>query len=198
MCKPRGVTILELVVVLAIISLLLALLFPAVQSARERARETVCKNNVYQINNATAQFFATHKRRPGPTARGRIGGWMVEILPFIEQENLKQTMPLGLPISEAPETLFQPPSIYRCPRRTALDDASATSLWPGHYVFVSASRESFLLFDAPVDLNVPWISGPEMRYDALVGSKGPHSGGFHFARGFQQGVDFILNGQEVP
>jgi type II secretory pathway pseudopilin PulG len=198
MCKRRGLTIVELIIILAIIASLLALLLPAVQSARERARETVCKNNVHQTNLALAQFAEAHKQLPTPTPPGLIGGWMVEILPFIEQQNLKQAIPIGLPVTNAPETLFRPPSIYRCPRRTTLDGASMNSMWPGHYVLVPASgRESFLLFDAPVNLRVPWVSGSEMSYDIVVGSKGPHSDGFYFARGFQQGVGFIRNGHEV-
>jgi type II secretory pathway pseudopilin PulG len=198
MCKRLGLTIVELIVVLAIIAGLLALLLPAVQSARERAREAVCKNNVHQTNLALAQFAEAHKQLPSPTPPGLIGGWMVEILPFMEQQNLQEAIPIGLSVTNAPETLFRPPSIYRCPRRTVLGGASTNSMWPGHYVFVPASgRESYLLFDAPVNLSVPWVSGPEMQYDVVVGSKGPHSDGFYFARGLQQGVGFIRNGQEV-
>jgi prepilin-type N-terminal cleavage/methylation domain-containing protein len=203
MCKRRGLTIVELIVVLAIIAGLLALLLPAVQSARERAREAVCKNNLHQTNLALAQFAEANKQLPIPAPPGRIGGWMVEILPFIEQQNLQQAIPIGLPVTNARETLFRPPSIYRCPRRTALDGAShslasTNSMWSGHYVLVPASgRASFLLFDAPVNLNVPWVRSPEMSYAIVVGSKGPHSDGFYFARGFQQGVGFIRNGQEV-
>lgn len=198
MCKRRGLTMVELIVVLVIIAGLLALLLPAVQSARERAREAVCKNNLHQTNLAVAQFAEAYKQLPTSTPPGLIGGWMVEILPFIEQQNLKQSIPIGLPITTAPETLFRPPSIYRCPRRTALDGARANSMWPGHYVLVPASgRESFLLFDAPVNVIVPWVSGPEMPYDSVVKSKGPHADGFYFARGWQQSVGFIRNGQEV-
>jgi prepilin-type N-terminal cleavage/methylation domain-containing protein len=198
MCKRRGLTIVELIVVLAIIAGLLALLLPAVQFARERAREAVCKNNLHQTNLALAQFAEAYKELPTPAPPGRVGGWMVELLPFIEQQNLKQTIPAGLPLINAPEMLFRPPSIYRCPRRTARDSASTNTMWPGHYVLVSASgRASFLLFDAPVSSSVPWVSGPEMPYDLVVKSKGPHSDGFFFARGFQQGVGFIRNGQEV-
>jgi prepilin-type N-terminal cleavage/methylation domain-containing protein len=61
-----GLTMVELLVVLAIIATLLGLLLPAVQLVRERARETVCKNNVYQINLALTQFRETHKKLPRP------------------------------------------------------------------------------------------------------------------------------------
>lgn len=198
MSKRRGLTITELIIVLSIISILLALLLPAVQTARERARETVCKNNVYQINLAIAHFAEAHKQLPTATSMGRIGGWMLEILPFIEQQNLEQAVPFGLPVANAPVTLFQPPSVFRCPRRTVLDNPSSNAMWPGHYVFIPASRrESFLVFDAPVDLTVPWVNSPEMGYETVVRSKGPHFDGFFFARGFQQGVGFMLNGQEI-
>jgi hypothetical protein len=63
---------------------------------------------------------------------------------------------------------------------------------PGHYVFVPASRRrSFLVFDAPIAVSVPWLSGPEMDYSAVIRAEGPHSQGFFYASGFQQGVRFM-------
>lgn len=198
MNKCRGVTLVELLVVLAVVSALLALLLPAVQSARERAREAVCKNNLHQINLAIARFSQAHKQLPRPCPPGRIGGWMVGILPFIEQQNLKRNIAVGLPVADAPAALYRPPSLFRCPRRTAIDGASPNAIWPGHYVLVTSSgRESFMLFDAPLDLDVPWISSPELSRDAFNRSNGPHFKGFFFASGFQQGVDFMLNGRRV-
>jgi type II secretory pathway pseudopilin PulG len=197
MHQYRGLTIVELIVVLAIIAGLLALLLPAVQSARERAREAVCKNNLHQINLAIAQFAEAHKKRPTPPPPGLIGGWMVETLPFLEQQNLREAVPMESPVEKASESLFRPPAIYRCPRRTTLDNPPANSIWPAHYVFVPAGRESFLLFDAPVNFSLPWLTGPELPYDVVVRSPGPHSGGFHFARGFQQGVSVMHSGRRV-
>lgn len=194
----RGLTIVELFAVLAIISVLLALLLPAIQAARERARELVCKNNLHQINLAIAHFSEAHKQIPNPSSPGLTGGWMVEILPFIEQQDLKQSIATGDPIADVPESLFRPPPIFRCPRRTTLDEVRESGVSPGHYVFVpTGSRESFFVFDAPVGLRVPWISGPEMRYRAVTASTGPHSNGFFYASGFQQRVGFMLDGQDV-
>jgi type II secretory pathway pseudopilin PulG len=198
MCQSRGRTIVELIVVLAIVAGLLALLLPAVQSARERSREAVCKNNLRQTELALAQFVEASKQLPAPAPPGLSGGWMVEILPFIEQQNLKEAILVGLPIAKVPEPFFRPPPIYRCPRRTALDststnaNASTNSMWPGHYVLVRAAG----VFDAPVNFSAPWVSSPEMPYDVVVKSKGPHSDGFYCAR-WQQGVVLIRNGQEV-
>lgn len=47
-------------------------------------------------------------------------------------------------------------------------------------------------------LSVPWLTGPEMAHDAVARSTGPHHGGFHYARGFQQGVDFLQGGGAAP
>ena len=123
---------------------------------------------------------------------------MVDVLPFVEQQDLKARIAVGTPIADVPKSLFRPPAIFRCPRRTVLDDTPEDAMSPGHYVFVPTSgRESFLVFDAPVTFRVPWISGPELDYDAITGSVGPHSNGFFYANGFQQGVGFMLDGQDI-
>lgn len=198
MVNRRGVTILELSCVIAIISLLLALLLPAVQSARERARETVCKNNLYQINLAVAQYVDTHKTIPGPGTEGQTGGWIVEILPFIEQQNLHSTIIVGAPIVDAPKALFLPPPIFRCPRRTALNQTSDGEITPGHYVLVPAGgHASFNLFDAPIAFSVPWLNGPVMDYRMVIGGVGPHSNGFFYTNGLQQGGGFMPGGQII-
>ncbi len=63
---------------------------------------------------------------------------------------------------------------------------------PGHYVLVASDRrDTFSLFDAPLELAIPWASGPEMAPRTVTPLIGPHRGGFFYSRGFQQGVDFI-------
>ena len=197
MFHRRGFSIVELLTALTILALLLALLIPAVHAARERARETVCKNNLHQINLAIAQFAEVHKGLPKPNLPGLTGGWSVQILPYIEQHNLELSIVIGQPIASIQSSLFQPPPIFRCPRRSILDTTPDDQLSPGHYVLVPTSgRKSYSVFDAPLDSNWPWISGPEIDYDALVRTVGPHSGGFFYAQGFQQGISFMLNGQD--
>jgi hypothetical protein len=71
-------------------------------------------------------------------------------------------------------------------------------VFPGHYVFVPASgRKTFDVFDAPIAFSSPWLIGPEMPYDVVTRSIGPHSNGFFYASGFQQGVNFMVDGQRV-
>jgi prepilin-type N-terminal cleavage/methylation domain-containing protein len=194
----RAVTIVELLVVLAILSILLGLLLPAVQAARERARETVCKNNLHQINLAVAQFTEAYKRIPDPGRPGFVGGWTIEILPFLEKKNLQQSIQPGTTISDAGESLLRPPRIFRCPTRSALDNIPHNTMFPAHYVLVpTRGRKGFLLFDSPIKLNKPWASGPEMNYGTVRHWVGPHHDGFFYAAGFQQGVDFMLNDEHV-
>ena len=64
-------TIVELLVVIAIIGMLIALLLPAIQSAREAARSAQCKNNLKQIGLATLQFNETYKAFPPARLKSR-------------------------------------------------------------------------------------------------------------------------------
>jgi len=89
----RGFTLVELLVVIAIIGVLVALLLPAVQAAREAARRTQCTNNVKQIVLATHNFHDTFGQLPGintEIAPGSYGSIYVGLFPFLEQSNLKE------------------------------------------------------------------------------------------------------------
>lgn len=88
-----GFTLIELLVVITIISLLLGLLLPAVQAAREASRQTACGNNLRQIGVALQSHHASQKRFPeGARLHDRQNlksiGWPVLILPFSEQNSL--------------------------------------------------------------------------------------------------------------
>ena len=90
---PNGFTLVELLVVLAIVSILAALLLPAVQAARDAARRVQCTNNVRQIGLALQTHHDTFQRLPpGWTAYAPNGepgwGWASMLLQFTEQQNL--------------------------------------------------------------------------------------------------------------
>ncbi len=106
MTKPksrRGFTLVELLVVIAIIGVLVALLLPAVQSAREAARRTSCRNNLKQLGLASVTYHDSHGILPYcPSADNRDQShaqrrsWVIAILPHIEQQSLYDQMDMSI------------------------------------------------------------------------------------------------------
>ncbi len=84
--KSRAFTLVELLVVITIIGILIALLLPAVQSAREAARRMQCANNFKQVGLAMHNYHATHGTFPPGVIYPSFFGWSAFILPYIEQE----------------------------------------------------------------------------------------------------------------
>lgn len=84
-----GFTLTELLVTLAIIAILIALLLPAVQRAREAARRMACTNNLKQIGIALHNYHNAHRVLPaGGMSTGNQLSWQVMLLPMLEQDNL--------------------------------------------------------------------------------------------------------------
>lgn len=95
----HGFTLVELLVVIAIIGVLVALLLPAVQAARESARRSQCVNNLKQIGVGFLNHESNHGMLPCAgwtavyvgdpllgTGRDQPGGWIYQILPYVEQQ----------------------------------------------------------------------------------------------------------------
>ena len=126
----HGITLLEVVVVVAIIGILLAVTIPAVQYARESARRTQCTNNQRQILQACHAFEGTHGSLPSlyngtslayPLKEWdlfHIHSWRVELLPYIEQQPLRDSItwsslatdPINKSVAQSVVSLYVCPS----------------------------------------------------------------------------------------
>src|SRR5262245_20972346 len=137
-CCRTAFTLLELLVVIAVIGILLALLLPAVQSAREAARMVECKNHLKQIGLAWLHHHSVHKFFPtggwgsnwaGDPDRGydkrQPGGWAYNSLPFLEEGSIHD-LGKGMVYGGAPDkktvlagAAQSASSIFLCPSRRA-------------------------------------------------------------------------------
>ena len=126
----RAFTLVELLVVIAVIGILVALMLPAVQAAREAARRTSCYNNMKQVGLALHMYHDTHKQLPAgwiaqlPGSQqshwlGEPGwGWCARILPFLEQVQVQDSLvhfelPITAPANDAARVQIIP--TFRCP-----------------------------------------------------------------------------------
>lgn len=136
--RRRGFTLVELLVAIAIIGMLVALLLPAVQAARESARRTQCMNNLKQLgiamqlfHDARGHFPSAYESgggdtsimgEPDPQTRDRGPGWAwgVQLLPYAEEQSLYEQFNLKLPCWHADNAgpASRQLSMFLCPSAT--------------------------------------------------------------------------------
>lgn len=132
----RGVTLVELLVVIFIIGVLIAILLPAVQMVRESARKASCQNNLKQIGLALHSHESTHGFMPsagwgwlwaGIDQRGfgqnQPGNWIYSLVPYMESAHVRELLSIGSPGFETQQGFqaavdFSVPS-FHCPNRTS-------------------------------------------------------------------------------
>lgn len=183
---------------------LVALLLPAVQSAREAARRTQCVNNLTQIGLALHNYEDGNEHLPKPAILDKAGkpllSWRVAILPYLNEEGLYRKFKLDEPW-DSPHNralLQEMPVVYRCPSRR--DSNTQTTNYrvlvgPGA-VFESGNEFKFddikdglsntLLVVESAD-PVEWTKPDDLTFDpdaapSLMGAGSEHPGGFNALR----------------
>ena len=133
MNTARGFTLVELLVVIAIIGILMGLLLPAVQNAREAGRRTTCFNNLYQMAFAATRHSDTNGFIPGwrnaASTSGQFYGWPVLLLPFLERRDLSTALTAVAPSVSAKTSYL---NIYLCPTSPPESQADAWISYAGN------------------------------------------------------------------
>jgi hypothetical protein len=180
--RPCGASLIELLVVIFIMGIMMSLLLPALQRVRSRADETVCDNNVRQLQMALGQFIGSKDHFPAPNH------WTVDLLPWIEERPLADVMKGGY----AMDAQLPRPPIMKCPFQADFDSRVSTVGF-SHFILTVDRMENGLpilengwnlgdraLIDESV-VQEPWYVGPEMSYsaqqDMFEFEEGPHPGG---------------------
>lgn len=169
--KRTGVTLVELLVVIAIGALLLALLLPAVQSAREAARRMTCSSNLRQIGLGVHLYEATHGMFP-PGTSGQGFNFLAAILPHTEQSAVYDQINLG------EEFMFGNSKvrgfsvgIYRCPSdgQSLVPHENMPTNYAGNSgtgVLIRGYDGLFQTFEPSI---LGWPTGPVRASDVLDG-----------------------------
>ena len=171
--RHSAFTLVELLVVVAIIGILIALLLPAVQAAREAARNISCRNNMKQIGIALHMHHDAKHRLPAgwiayePGTRnphwfGEPGwAWSAKILPFIEEKALfEDTIHFDLPITDPANDVARVTRVssFRCPSDIGGDtfelQGGGPYLGDGAYTPIDLSRNNYLGVFGTVDIHI--------------------------------------------
>jgi len=158
-----GFTLVELLVVIAIIGVLIALLLPAVQQAREAARRMSCSNKMKQLGLAVHNYHDTHRAFPFGSRGNELMGWNYAILPFIEQKALYDQGDATLEWDEGVNIDLQETKIeaYLCPSSPQEKADNDSSFYTTHYYGVAGPTG-----------NVPGTSSEQYNED----TSGDHGG----------------------
>lgn len=194
-CRPAGFSLVELLVVIAIIGMLVALLLPAVQAAREAARRTSCTNNIRQLGLAAHHFADANRELPPGLTTHRARGvadyfgntFFPYLLPYVEQTALFERWNFE-------------PTLAAAVSNTRDASGNATQDAPSAQNVPTFRCPSDLVSDGPVELDYAgrgystgWFS-----ISSYVGNGGTHSTYFRDADMQDDGIFYMTGRLSKP
>ncbi len=118
MNRKQGFTLVELLIVVAVIGILISMTLPAVQMVREAARRTACQNNLHQIGLATLNYENSRNFYPPSRAADEFLAWPVFLMPYLEMGNVHDRLELRKKYQfQDPEVVKLPMPVMLCPSR---------------------------------------------------------------------------------
>ncbi|MGI9472076.1 MAG: DUF1559 domain-containing protein [Rubripirellula sp.] len=115
--RRSGFTLVELVVVIGLIAILIGMLLPAVQAAREAARRVQCQNNLHQIGIALHNYHNAFRRFPPQRTRNGFHGWAIFTLPYLENQSIRDSYKMHVPwhAPENAKAVYAMVPTFQCP-----------------------------------------------------------------------------------
>lgn len=177
MCRKRqaGFTLVEMLVVIAIIGILVGMLLPAVQMAREAARRSACSNKLKQVALAAANFESSKNRYPGYQEVNSVGkptSWAVQLLPYLDRSDLMDRWNSSQVPANDPN-LIPPLEVMVCNSMTTTQGGIPVTTYVANAGFFPPSQEPEALKAAQTAANgifhdrIMWegkqVSGSEIR-----------------------------------
>jgi prepilin-type N-terminal cleavage/methylation domain-containing protein len=172
--NTRGVSLLELIIVLAIIGIMMSLLFPAIHMVVQESRKTACDNNIHQLSIAMQHYMeATRGCVPLPPYELRPSGWALALLPYAEGTALANSFDTDQLFTSQRNmaAAANRPNFFICPvtipLHSTIDGIDVTN----YLLMIDQTRRDrparnryWNFRDAPEGSRFPWCSSPEKKW----------------------------------